>query len=803
MHRLLLLSVLFLLTCWSVNAQNKYTPIYRNFTYGTNNTMMANQYLEYILEFSKDYDDPEIYLPPRIWIESDADVTAPLMIVARQKKEMISWQLPLEIEGTNGETNVNYTSRTMCHDIIKQYRFAGSKMKVKQENVIVSVTTASVSNVSFTIRVDNQKNFTLELNKEIEFDITPSEPRYFFYNFTSNNTLLSKGDSNYETVILEVTSEDDICMTVSIQNISCPVFDTNQDVTFRGFYETVNRKGGMNIPKYKFPHGFYVVFVAKPDDYACDKGSGSLDSVSNSNRLKSINLIIKPSITYSDYVKAVLFTLGSIGAFYIIFGLPYFIYSVKKSLPREMAYVDGNFPTTPSARIVRLKISKKTNGTEMTSVQRTTSAISGPSVDVADFDTLAEVDTDRDLRLGRGEPYLVDLARKHPKELTRKSYLYLYNVVTVAIFYALPVIQLVITYQRVLNETGQQDLCYYNFLCAHPLGVLGDFNHVFSNIGYVLLGVLFLIITYLRELSHKDDDFDRQFGIPQHYGLFYAMGVALIMEGVLSASYHVCPNFLNFQFDSSFMYVMAVLCMVKLYQNRHPDINANAYTTFGVLAVAVVLAMIGLLEGNVYFWTLFVILHILMCFYLSVKIYYMGCWSVRDISMQKFRQVWIYDFWSGPVNVIKPCHKARFVLLFLGNLCNWGLAIFAIYKLPKNFPVFLLAIFMANTLLYFVFYIVMKYINKESVRVLTWIFLILSTLCAISAMWFFLHKAISWKKTAAQSRQFNVECKLFHFYDSHDIWHFLSATGMFFTFMVLLTLDDDLSHTHHSQIPVF
>uniref|UniRef100_A0A6P7GCW8 SID1 transmembrane family member 2-like n=1 Tax=Diabrotica virgifera virgifera TaxID=50390 RepID=A0A6P7GCW8_DIAVI len=145
----------------------------------------------------------------------------------------------------------------------------------------------------------------------------------------------------------------------------------------------------------------------------------------------------------------------------------------------------------------------------MTSVQRTVSAVSGPSVDMADFDTLAEVDTDRDLRLGRGEPYLVDLARKHPKELTRKSYLYLYNVVTVAIFYALPVIQLVITYQRVLNETGQQDLCYYNFLCAHPLGVLGDFNHVFSNIGYVLLGVLFLIITYLRELSHKDDDFDR------------------------------------------------------------------------------------------------------------------------------------------------------------------------------------------------------------------------------------------------------------------------------------------------------
>lgn len=44
--------------------------------------------------------------------------------------------------------------------------------------------------------------------------------------------------------------------------------------------------------------------------------------------------------------------------------------------------------------------------------------------------------------------------------------------------------------------------------------------------------------------------------------------------------------------DSSFMYVMAILCMVKLYQNRHPDINANAYATFLVLALAILLGKI-------------------------------------------------------------------------------------------------------------------------------------------------------------------------------------------------------------------
>lgn len=143
-----------------------------------------------------------------------------------------------------------------------------------------------------------------------------------------------------------------------------------------------------------------------------------------------------------------------------------------------------------------------------------------------------------------------DLARKEPKILKHKSRLYLYYLATVAIFYTLPVLQLVITYERVLHVTGNQDMCYYNFLCAHPLGLISDFNHVFSNCGYVLLGLLFIFLTYTRELNESDKQKTKCYGIPQHYGLFYAMGTALIMEGVLSGSYHVCPSRSNFQFGN-------------------------------------------------------------------------------------------------------------------------------------------------------------------------------------------------------------------------------------------------------------
>jgi hypothetical protein len=698
------------------------------------------------------------------------------MVVARQPKELLSWQLPLILESYSGKTNFTKISRTLCHDMYRNLPKGVGAMNV--DGPIVSVSTASDTDVSFTVRVDFQNEFFIEPSVPYNFTISPSEPRYYFYNFSTNVTEVE--NSNYDTVILEVFSADSVCMTVSIQNASCPVFDTNQDITFRGFYETVDTQGGITIPKYKFPYGFFAVFVAKSDDSDCLGTPGT----SSANRTKTITLTVKPSIAYQDYLNAVIATLSSIGIFYFVFIAGFVFCSKRGYIPRQMEYVSGSEPTTPSTTTCA-------------------EAVDDVSVDEAEYDIVSEEDQDRVMRLGKSVIYLSDLARKDPRVHKYKSYLYLYNVLTVALFYGLPVIQLVVTYQRVLNETGEQDLCYYNFLCAHPVGVISDFNHVFSNSGYVLLGVLFLWITYRREITHKDLNFERQYGIPQHYGMFYAMGVALIMEGVLSGSYHVCPNQANFQFDSSFMYVMAVLCMVKLYQNRHPDINATACATFGVLAVAILLGMIGILEGNLYFWIFFTVIYLLSCFYLSVQIYYMGCWKLNRGLLIRVWRICVYDFWSGPLNIIKPIYKARMCLLIIGNLCNWALAVWGVYRHQKDFALFLLAIFMSNTLLYFFFYIVMKCIHKERVNKLSLFFLLISVLCAASAMYFFLHKSISWSNTPAQSRQFNQECKLLRFYDFHDIWHFLSAIGMFFTFMVLLTLDDDLSHTHRTRIVVF
>ncbi|KAK5638986.1 hypothetical protein RI129_013281 [Pyrocoelia pectoralis] len=700
----------------------------------------------------------------------------PLMVVAQQHKEILSWQLPLVVTSDSGNIEYMNSGRTLCPSRISKFYSFEDAAREDYEGPIVTVSTAAHYNISYSLRV-NLNNSFVSPSVTYNINITPSETRYYFYNFPENDT-----DKNYQTVILEIQSDDDVCMMVSIQNATCPVHDSVNDIKFEGYWETVSRKGGITISKRNFPHGFFTVFVAMGDNSVCD-GKTKLPS---NNHAKRLNFTIKPSIAYSDYAKAVGITIGCIVLAYFILISTFCLWSAKDTRPRCMSFVDERdcqIVTTPGS----------IHAPDCDNI----------SLDETEYDTITEAEKDHQIILSKPVLYLSDLARKDPRILKKKSYFYLWHVLTVAVFYGLPVVQLVITYQNVLNDTGNQDLCYYNFLCAHPLGFISDFNHLFSNIGYIVFGILFILLVCKRERLHKDDTFEKHFGIPQHYGLYYAIGAALIMEGVLSGSYHICPNHSNFQFDSSFMYVIAVLCVVKLYQSRHPDINATAYSTFTVLAVAILLGMIGVFEGNLTFWILFTILHLGICLVMTAQIYYFGYWKLDKAVFKRVWQVYVHDFWASPRTVLRPLHTGRMVLLILGNMANWGLAVWGIYNHERDFATYLVAVFMCNTMLYFLFYIVMKLVHKERIKLQPLTYMILSVICAVAAIYFFYHKSIRWAVTPAQSRWYNQECQLLQFYDFHDIWHFLSAIGMFFSFMMLLTLDDDLSHTLRTKIAVF
>lgn len=76
-------------------------------------------------------------------------------------------------------------------------------------------------------------------------------------------------------------------------------------------------------------------------------------------------------------------------------------------------------------------------------------------------------------------------------------------------------------------------------------------------------------------------EIESKLGIPQHYGLFYAMGTALVAEGIFSGCYHVCPNASNFQFGSSsfacgrYLYMWHFLCTHRCQLYVHVGMAAN------------------------------------------------------------------------------------------------------------------------------------------------------------------------------------------------------------------------------------
>ncbi len=48
------------------------------------------------------------------------------------------------------------------------------------------------------------------------------------------------------------------------------------------------------------------------------------------------------------------------------------------------------------------------------------------------------------------------------------------------------------------------------------------------------------------------------------------------------------------------MYILALILMLKIYQTRHPDINASAHSAYMVMAVIILVGVIGVVSSLVF-----------------------------------------------------------------------------------------------------------------------------------------------------------------------------------------------------------
>ena len=124
-------------------------------------------------------------------------------------------------------------------------------------------------------------------------------------------------------------------------------------------------------------------------------------------------------------------------------------------------------------------------------------------------------------------------------QLTRrtKSFKYYWKILLIiAIFYGTPAIQYLSYQLEIRTKMGIKQLeqeCYFNYKCNAIVGNLWGFNNIVSNLGYIILGILFLGIIYRAP--------ERDERIYEDKNIYYALGCALLLEGVFSAIY-VCMS---------------------------------------------------------------------------------------------------------------------------------------------------------------------------------------------------------------------------------------------------------------------
>ncbi len=408
--------------------------------------------------------------------------------------------------------------------------------------------------------------------------------------------------------------------------------------------------------------------------------------------------------------------------------------------------------------------------------------------------------------------FLSDLPNQN-RQYDDNSMFYMWTVLIVGLFYGVPAFQVVISHQRELSNSGDQDLCYYNHLCAVPVSPsLRDFNHVFSNIWYLGLGSLFAWLVHRRQTGHERllKEVERRLGpeaaeaaanlgVPRRRGVFYAVAAATFLQGVLSACYHICPTEANFQFDTTFMHVIGSLLFVKVHQFRHSDSDA-AWVFLG-LGAALCLEVAGIAVGgdSVAFWVVALVGYLALSLVFTASVVYHPDVEVPRAILSLFRSA------AAAVGLSpRPDYysRRRLSLASAMNVLNLCLMAYGALARP-GVSIYLLAVMVCNLGAYCLHYAVMKFSFGEAFTRSVALYFALSLLTWGGAFYFYASVDYAIELSPAQSRDLNSECLALGLFDAHDIWHVLSAAGLFCCYMLLFTLDDGVALVPRNKLRAF
>ena len=360
-------------------------------------------------------------------------------------------------------------------------------------------------------------------------------------------------------------------------------------------------------------------------------------------------------------------------------------------------------------------------------------------------------------------------------------------------------------------QEGDRDNCYYNDFCYRVASHDIPFNLMISNLTYILHGLILVFWVLILETKvnvrcQSGRDAAEATAMKKRYcfSIGYAFSWGLVFEGLFSTLYHFCPSRFTFQFDSAFMFIIAGLIVLLLYngieQNCCPS-SGNAKHPVGA--------------SN------FFLFFIVPLFIFN----YFGALFNSDYGLNKVMQgfffafliIWwlVMFFWAfRKLDIPQMVRDDKFnaVLFLLGGLIMpWG--IFMFYLFSDLAQVFLFACIacsvvaiLAKAKLWKMLcrcqcgYICDCHNPRYRKGILQGLFIIVTFIILVAAFAVFKVLPTTNKTSSPEnSRDQNEECGILGFFDWHDLWHFLSSFALLMGAFVVMFISSEAEQSPQAE----
>ena len=371
------------------------------------------------------------------------------------------------------------------------------------------------------------------------------------------------------------------------------------------------------------------------------------------------------------------------------------------------------------------------------------------------------------------------------EELNSNLELYLKFLIISGLFYITP------SFQFVMFQSNNIVNCYYNFKCKHPLSFIPAFNNTISNILYIIYGLIYIVLVRFKRGNLYEL---RDLGIYRNKSLYYSLGMCLIFEGISSSLYHICPSRLNLQFDTTFMSIGILYSYLTLYNKRHTGDLCNPLKFYILVFMLIVLNILSLRNTttttHIWFWTLIFLITSYCLIFTSIYIYSR---HMYDLDMKSIR------IFMGMIRNDNLIRNPKFWLVLFSNIFTLGMLIYASFVKPY-FTGWMLCIGIVNLMIYFIYYIVTKLINKEQIKPIIFFLILLDMALLGVSMYFYNNTDYDTFVSIQESNTLNRGCVLFNYFDNHDVWHFMSSTTLFVFIVIVLFIDYDLEYSREEVL---